>query len=521
MLSNNIFESRQLKFSELNELSVDNIFSENTASKVKNRKTKLYQKIMSIRNSLILNSNNKNKNNINNATDFKDILNLIKNTNDKISLLNYLFRGNIEKLKEIIEKYKESLNFSVDYNILTSSDYLLDIIEEKNDLLRIIIQSNENLNFLINKMNLMGYEKIPYDHNYIMIFSYFLIADENVAQILKQEINHNKIINIIITNETKNSYIYLFYIYSYIYYFNNQQIEEQENILDSLISILLYKKNEDNDHLLWEIYDLLTFFSKIPKFIWKFYDNYEYIFMKREFYEKDIITIEKLKIINNIFKNINNEGIKLFLKKDNRCVLNLILFSLRILSNINNNNNINEKKMKIFLECAQILQIITSYKDLTYLLLENNKCSTLIINTFNSFILIKENENIILLNEIIKNIFQTTNNIIKSEHKIFISQFKMKNLHLKIKVKLDYYEKNNYINEMNFMSLINIIMSLYEIEKKDNFKNKSFKSDLDKINIYNVILNIILKFHNYENIHNICLNFISFYYPNVIINDNL
>jgi hypothetical protein len=320
---------------------------------------------------------------------------------------------------------------------------------------------------------------------------------------------------LIIKKETTVSYIYLFYIYSYIYHFNNEQIGQCENILDSLLSILVTKKNCENDNLLWEIYDLLTFFSKIPKFTRKFYDKYEYIFIKRDFYEKDLITTEKLKIIHNIFINSNNEGIKLFLQKDNGTILNLILFSLKLLTNMFSNNDIinKDKKIKMFYESISILLLITTYQDLTQSLLENKKCITLIIDTFSSIISYDFNINNPLLNEICTNIYQIVCNIIRWQHKIFLSHFKYNNIHLKIKNKFDFYLRTNYINEIQFIWLMDIIGYIFENEKNNCFEKEKIKSDLDNNNFYDVITNILVKFYN-NNIHNKIMGFLIIYYPN-------
>ena len=160
MLTNNYFELRQTKFSELSELSPENILSEKTSSKIKSRKTKLFQKIMSIRNNLLFKNNN-NKNNTNNIiTNFKDILNTITSNEEKISFINNLFINDIQKVKELLSKNKKQ-NFIIDYNIISKSDYLLNIIETKNDILNLIIQNENNITYLINKINLMGNEQIP------------------------------------------------------------------------------------------------------------------------------------------------------------------------------------------------------------------------------------------------------------------------------------------------------------------------------------------------------------------------
>ena len=476
MLTSDLFKVRQSNFLELSELSPENILSEATLSKVKNRKTKLFQKIMSLRNNLFLNKINNKKNNNNHKTEiintnFKDILDTILSKEEKISFINSLFTNNMEKVQEIFSKNKKK-DFIIDYNILSKSNYILNVIETQNDVIQILIQNEANLNFIINKIYLMGNEQIPYDSNYIMIYSYFLIYNENISKILKERINMPNILHIIIKNETEISYIYLLYIYSYIFYLSNEEIEQNENILNSLISIIIQinKKSCNDDHLLWEIYNLLTFFSKIPKFIQKFYENYENIFLKRDFYERDIITIEKLKIINNIFNNINNEyeQIILFIKKDNQYILNLIIFSLRILSSMKINtgeNHIinNDIKIKLFLESIKILYIFTCHKELTHLFLENKKCIWLIINTFYNFFSLQNHVNNPLFNEIGKFMFEIVDNIIKYEHRTFIEIFIQKKVNSKIKIKDQFYNylNNNYIyiNIKDIQYLVNIILS--------------------------------------------------------------
>ena len=186
------FKVRQSNFLELSELSPEKILSEATLSKVKNRKAKLFQKIMSIRNNLFHNKINNKKNNNNNKTEmintnFKDILDTILSNEEKISFINSLFTNNMEKVQEIFSKNKKK-DFIIDYNILSKSNYILNVIETQNDVIQILIQNEANLNFIINKIYLMGNEQIPYDSNYIMIYSYFLIYNENISKILKERI---------------------------------------------------------------------------------------------------------------------------------------------------------------------------------------------------------------------------------------------------------------------------------------------------------------------------------------------
>ena len=92
MSYDNIFDKIQSRYEEKFEISTETILSEATQSKLKNRKANLFQKIMSIRNKFI-NSNNinndKNINKIEKKLSLRKILESVKNTNDKINIINY------------------------------------------------------------------------------------------------------------------------------------------------------------------------------------------------------------------------------------------------------------------------------------------------------------------------------------------------------------------------------------------------------------------------------------------------
>ena len=92
MSYDNIFDKIQSRYEEKFEISTETILSEATQSKLKNRKANLFQKIMSIRNKFI-NSNNinndKNINKIEKKLNLRKILESVKNTNDKINIINY------------------------------------------------------------------------------------------------------------------------------------------------------------------------------------------------------------------------------------------------------------------------------------------------------------------------------------------------------------------------------------------------------------------------------------------------
>ena len=379
----------------------------------------------------------------------------------------------------------------------------------------------------------MSEEKINYDYNYIMICVYFSILDENVNKVLRQQINHQNLVQLIIKHESSISYIYLFYIYGFIYYLSNQEIEQYEGILDAIIGALINKKDCKNDKLLWEIYNLLTYFSGIKIFVEKFYNNYEYIFCKRNFYEKDSITIEKLKIINNMFSNMDNKQIFSFLTKEKDITLNIILFWLKFLSNENNIIKIKDDKTKLKLIslAMKIIIPITSYQDLTFAFLENKKCLNFIINCLNNFLKLnisnqqlmiyfnQNNDNISLID--LENIFlEIANNIINNRHEEFASIFYKNKLHLSLANTLECYSKNNFIiNEILFTNILKIIAALFEYEKKLNTNTTIIKNELGNMNFFNIILNIQANNNNFPNIVNICNNFNAIYYNNNAFNE--
>ena len=517
MLSKNYFESRQAKFMDFSELSKEFIANENTETKLKKRKSKIFL-IISNKRKEFMEPNSSNINlNLNNTANFIKIFNLIKNKEEKTNLINYLFSNNIPNVKHILSKYQEALNLTIDYNFLSTSSFVLDIIEKNDEIIELISKKRENINYLIKKMNLISNGNNAYDYNFIMITANLLIYNKSIDKILKKEIDHNKIIQLIIQNETAISYPYLFYIYSYLYHFDIKQIETFENVLENIILIL--KQNTiDLNIFLEDIYDIFVLFSKVPKFTNKFYDNYEYIFKKGIFNENDLLIEQKLSIISNLYKNINSQQIKVFLEKDNGNVLNLLLNSLKYISNIincDNNTNITNFKnsLNLILLNAKILLTITYHKDLTDLLLENKEYFNLIIKIFTNIISSKNVvSNEVQIDEIYNIILKIVNNIIKNEHKLFISQIISNNIHLGIKDKFYLYINCNCINEKHFISLINIIASLYDNQKKDKLKTELVKLDLDNNRFNDIIIGIIKKYGENKIINDKCTNFLDIYY---------
>ena len=520
MLTKNYFESRQTKFLDFSEFSKEFIANENTETKLKKRKSKIFL-IMSNKRKEFMEPNSTNINlNLNNTANFIKIFNLIKIREEKVKLINYLFSKNIANAKHILSKYQEALNLKIDYNFLSTSSFILDIIEKKDEIIELITKKRENINYLIKIMNLISNGNNAYDYNYIMITANLMIYNKSIDKIIKKEIDHNKIIQLIIQNETVTSYPYLFYIYSYLYHFDIKQIGTFENVLDNLI--LLLKQNNINLKIILEdIYDIFILFSKLPKFSNKFFNNYDFIFKNETFNENDSLIEQKLSIISNIYKNINSQEIKVFLEKDNGNILNLLLNSLKFISNLinfDNNTNITNGKnsLNLILLNTQILLTITYHKDLTDLLLENKEYFNLIIkilsNIISSKIIVFSNED--QLNEIYNIILKIVNNIIKNEHKLFISQIISSNMHLGIKDKFYYYINCNSINEKHFISLINIIASLYDNQKKGKLKTELVKLDLDNNRFNDIIIGIIKKFGENKTINDKCTNFLDIYYQN-------
>ena len=149
----------------------------------------------------MLNSLN-SKLNLNNTANFIKIFNLIKSNEEKCNLINYLFTKNITNAKLILSKYEKTLNLNIDYNFLSTSNFILDAIEHNDEIIELIINKKENISYLVKIMNLMENENIEYDYNYIMITANLLIENKNIDKIIKKEIDHNKIIQLIIKHET-------------------------------------------------------------------------------------------------------------------------------------------------------------------------------------------------------------------------------------------------------------------------------------------------------------------------------
>ena len=528
MLPSNYIDARLTKLIDFNEINDKSLLNENIETKIKKRKSKIFLIISNKRKQFMFNSLNSNLN-LNNTANFIKIFNLIKSNEEKCNLINYLFTKNITNAKLILSKYEKTLNLNIDYNFLSTSNFILDAIEHNDEIIELIINKKENISYLVKIMNLMENENIEYDYNYIMITANLLIENKNIDKIIKKEIDHNKIIQLIIKHETVISYTYLFYIYAYLYFCDTKQVEKLEPLLDSLIWILSSKDTNNDITLLCEdVYDVLVIFSKEAKFSQKYFDNYDIIFSNGKFDNNDALLEQKLSIISNLFKALNSLKIKLFLQKDNGNLLNYIYNSLKLISdsceNILGNqvlgtnqeimmNQFSEKlNLNVIALCAKILLTITFHKELTNLFLENKDYFNLIISIFSYIVSSKEIKSI--YDETFNIILKIVNNIISNKHKLFISHIVSNNLHLSIKNKINYYLNCQFINEKIFISLMNIISALFDSQKKDKLKTQFVKLDLDNNKFNEIIFNIIINFGKNENINKKCNEFFDNYYPN-------
>ena len=138
MLTKNYFESKQTKILDFSEISKEFITNENTETKIKKRKSKIFL-IMSNKRKEHMTPDSPNINlKLNNTANFFKIFNLIKNKEEKTNLINYLFINHITNIKHILLKYQEALNLIIDYNFLSTSSFILDIIEKNDEIIELI-----------------------------------------------------------------------------------------------------------------------------------------------------------------------------------------------------------------------------------------------------------------------------------------------------------------------------------------------------------------------------------------------
>ena len=127
-------------------------------------------------------------------------------------------------------------------------------------------------------------------------------------------------------------------------------------------------------------------------------------------------------------------------------------------------------------------------------------------NLINNNIIYYENQMIVVM--------MIINNIIKNEYYFFISLLINNNIHLKINKKFNFFLSNKInLNEEIFVSLLDIIISLFDNEKKARLKTEIIKMDLNNNGLYDNILGIMKKFGVNSLINQKCTNFLEVYYP--------
>ena len=157
MFTSNYHESRWNKYIDFSELSDKYLSNENTETKIKQRKSKIFLIISNKRKQFLTNSLNFDLNLYYTANFFK-IFTMIKTEEEKLSLINFLFTKNITNAKLLISKYEKMLNLFVDYNFFSTSIFILNIIEQSDEIIQLILKKKENINYLIKIMNLMENE---------------------------------------------------------------------------------------------------------------------------------------------------------------------------------------------------------------------------------------------------------------------------------------------------------------------------------------------------------------------------
>ena len=192
MLSRNYIEARQSKLYEFCELSKEFFTNENTKKKLKKRKSKIFLLMYNERKQHMAPDSININLNLNNTANFIKIFNLIKNKEEKINLISNLFINNITHAKQILSKYQKALNLIIDYNFLSTSNFILDIIEKNDEIIELIVKKMENINYIIKLMNLMSNEESIYDSNYIMITANLLIYSKKIDKIFSKNSRNDK-----------------------------------------------------------------------------------------------------------------------------------------------------------------------------------------------------------------------------------------------------------------------------------------------------------------------------------------
>ena len=144
MLTSDYLESRWKKIIDISKLNEKYFLSENTETKLKRRKSKIFRIISNKRKQFLTNSPNFNLN-LNNTANFLKIFNLIKSEEEKMNLINFLFTKDITNAKLILLKYEKVLNLNIDYNFLSTENFILDAIEQSDEIIKLIVKKKKIL----------------------------------------------------------------------------------------------------------------------------------------------------------------------------------------------------------------------------------------------------------------------------------------------------------------------------------------------------------------------------------------
>ena len=510
--------TRKSQFDDSSDISKENLINENMETKLKMRKSKLQNKINTLRKKL---SANKNLNSNSDLSLFINAFNFLSDNEIKKNIISLLIDNNLSQVVEILKK-NTNLNFEKT-NEVSSSELLLNLIEldisNENNILYIISNKTQNIENIIKILQNISNEELLYDSFYIMISGNLMLYDEKTDNLIRKNVNLSKIFDLIKKNDTINSYSYIFFLYAYLYRLDTKKLELYENNLVSLIEMI---QNKNLNYLYEDIYDILIIFSNVYSFNKFFFANYQLLFGDKDFDINDKLLVSKLSMINNIFTTLSSQEILYYLNIKNNDstntnnIINLVLNSLTNLSQINSNNIFNNN-MQIILLSLKVLLTLSFHKELTNSLLENKIYMNLLMNIFNNFLNDTNNlinNNIIYYENQMIVVMMIINNIIKNEYYFFISLLINNNIHLKINKKFNFFLSNKInLNEEIFVSLLDIIISLFDNEKKARLKTEIIKMDLNNNGLYDNILGIMKKFGVNSLINQKCTNFLEVYYP--------
>ena len=509
---------RKSQFDDFSDTSSENLINENMETKLKMRKLKLQNQINMFRKKLSANTN------LNSNIDLSLLINSFNSLTDtevKSNIIFLLIENNLSQAIEILRK-NTNQNFEK-MNNMNSSELLLNLIETdnsaENNILYIITNKNQNIENIIKILQKISEEELQYDSFYIMITGNLMLYDKKTDTFIRKNVNFSKIFDLIRKNDTQNSYSYIFFLYAYLFRLDIKKLELYEQNLVSLIEML---QNKNLYYLHEDIYDILIIFSNIYSFNKFFFANYQLLFGDKDFVKDDKLLISKLSMINNIFKTLTSKEILYYLNIKNNDntntnnIINIILNSLTNLSQLNYNNNIFSINMPVILLSLKILLTLSFHRELTNSLLENKIYMDLLVNIFNNFLTnnnIIKNNNICYENQMIV-IIMIINNIIKNEYLFFISLLISNNIHLKINQKLNFFFSTEInLSEELFTSLLDIIISLLDNEKKAKLKTEIIKIDLNNNGLFDNIIGIMKKYDGNNLINQKCANFLEIYYP--------